>query len=85
MNNIKYSIIVVDDKQKYWVDDYEDLSTKAKSVRYDFENKQQLQQGLDDIPYDEGYWIFLIDENNNTLISGTFDDVVYEYVEEEIS
>lgn len=84
MNNIKYSIIVVDDKQKYWVDDYEDLSPKAKSVRYDFENKQQLQQGLDDIPYDEGYWIFLIDENNNTLISGTFDDVVYEYVEEEI-
>lgn len=84
MNNIKYSIIVVDDKEKYWVDDYEDLSPKAKSVRYDFENKQQLQQGLDDIPYDEGYWILLIDENNNTLISGTFDDVVYEYVEEEI-
>lgn len=84
MNNFKYSIIVVDDKQKYWVDDYEDLSPKAKSVRYDFENKQQLLQGLDDIPYDEGYWIFLIDENNNTLISGTFDDAVYEYVEEEI-
>ena len=80
----KYSIVIIDEGMDFWVDDYEDLSPKAKTVRYYFKNKKQLLKGLNETQYDEGYWCYLLDENNNTLISGAFDDMFYEYVEEEL-
>lgn len=81
MKNYKYAIVIVDDKQKYWVDDYEDLSSSAKTIRYEFENQQQLLESFETIPY-EGFWYFLIDENNNTLVSGAFDIDDYECIEQ---
>ena len=80
----KYSIVIIDDEMRFWVDDFEDLSPNAKKIKYYYKNKKQLLKGLDKIQYDEGYWCYLLDENNNTLISGAFDDMFYEYVEEEL-
>ena len=80
----KYSIVIIDDEIKFWVDDFEDLTSQATTVRYYFKNKKQLLKGLEDISHYEGFWCYLIDENNNTLMSGAFDNMFYEYVEEEL-
>lgn len=81
MKRHKYAIIIVDDEQKYWTEDYKSLSSTAKTIRYEFENKHQLIEGYNILEY-EGYWYFLIDENNNTLISGSFNGDDCECVEE---
>lgn len=71
---VKFSVIIVDDEQSFWVDDYEYLSTMAKQIRFDFKSKKDIISNFKNlINQYEGYWYFLIDANNSTLFSGALD------------
>lgn len=70
----KFSVIIVDDEQSFWADDYEYLSTRAKQMRFDFKSKKDIISNFKNlISQYEGYWYLLIDANNSTLFSGALD------------
>ena len=70
----KYSVIIIDDEQNFWVDDYEFLSVRAKQIRFDFKSKKEAIANFKElIGKYEGYWYLIIDAYKSTIVSGAFD------------